>query len=85
MGVVKFTLCLTTLADSLIPLSHLNESVGMIQTLTMTLTDTCSVPSKWRDCLACRECKRALILYLDQSVKHFAVVHVGLENTKKSF
>ena len=39
----------------------------------VTFSDACPVPSKWRDCLACRECKRALVLHLGQSFKQFAV------------
>ena len=37
----------------------------------------------WRDCLACRECKRALVLYLGQSFKQFAVGTCRLREHQK--
>ena len=80
MGAMKFTLYLTTLVD---PLSDLNVSVGMIQPLTISISDACPVPSKWRDCLACRPCERALVLYLGQSFKQFAVGTCRLREHQK--
>ena len=72
MGVMKCMLCSTALVDNLIPLSHLNVDIGMTQPLFadhkhVTFSDAYSVPSNWKDCLACRECKRALVLNLSQS------------------
>ena len=49
----------------------------------LTFTDTCPIPYKWRDCLACRECKRALVLYLGQSFKQFAVGTCRLREHQK--
>ena len=69
MGVVKLTLYLTIQVDSLIPLSRLNGNEEMIQ----PHSDECPVPLNWMDCLACRECKRALVLYLGQSFKQLSV------------
>ena len=36
----------------------------------VAFSDTCTVPSNWRDCLSCRQCKRTLVLYLGQSFKN---------------
>ena len=36
-------------------------------------SDACALPSNWRDCLNCRQCKRALVVYLGQSMKNHAV------------
>ena len=49
----------------------------------LTFRDACPIPSKWRDCLAGRECKRALVLYLGQSFKQFAVGTCRLREHQK--
>ena len=49
----------------------------------VTFSDACPVPSKWRDCLACRVCKRALVLYLGQSFKQFVVSTCRLREHQK--
>ena len=49
----------------------------------VTFSDACSVPSKWRDCLTCRECKGALVLYLGQSFKQFAMGTCRLREHQK--
>ena len=49
----------------------------------VTFTDACPMPSTWRDCLACRHCKRALVLYLGQSFKQFAVDTCRLREDQK--
>ena len=46
-------------------------------------SDACFVPSNWRDCLACRECKRASVLYLGQSFKQLAVDTCRLREYQK--
>ena len=82
-GVAKFMLYLTTLVDSLIRPSHLNASARMIQPhcpLTISISDACPV---WRDCLACRECKRTLVLYLGQSFKQLSVDTCRLSQHQK--
>ena len=89
MGVMKCMLCLTTPVDSLNPpksferrrkddtasLSSDNKHV--------TFSDACPVSSNWRDCLVCRDCKRALVLYLGQSFKQFAVDTCRLRKHQK--
>ena len=76
MGVVKFTLYLTTPVDNPTPLSHLNVGVGMIQPHS-------PLTINWRDCLASRDCKGALVLYLGQSFKRFAVGTCRLREHQK--
>ena len=39
----------------------------------MAFSDACSVPSNWRDCLVCRDCKRALVACVFGSFKQLAV------------
>ena len=49
----------------------------------VTFSDACPVPSSWSDCLACRECKRALVLYFGEYTSNrLQWVHVGFENIK---
>ena len=49
----------------------------------IAFSDECPVPLNWRDCLACRECKRALVLYLGQSFKHLSVGTCKLRGNQK--
>ena len=77
MSVMKCMWCLTTPVDSLIPKSFERRRRDDTASPSsdhkhVAFSDACSVPSNWRDCLACRECKRALVLYLGQSFKQLA-------------
>ena len=37
-------------------------------------SDMCGVPTKWRDCISCRKCKRTLVMYLGECFVQNAVV-----------
>ena len=49
----------------------------------VVFSDTCVLPSNWRDCLNCRQCKRSLVLYLGQSFKNYAVSVCKLRGQQK--
>ena len=76
---------LTTLVDSLTPLSKRRDDSASLSSdhKHVTFSDTCPVPSKQRDCLACRKCKRALVLCLGQSFKQLPLDTCRLRELQK--
>ena len=49
----------------------------------VAFSDTCTIPSNWRDCLSCRQCKRTLVLYLSQSFKNITESTCRLRDQQK--
>ena len=63
---------------------HRDDAATLSSNHQHNFLDICAVPSNWRDCPACRECKQALVLYLGQPFKNYAVNVCRLSGQQKA-
>lgn len=62
---------------------HRDDTASLTSDHKHVLVDALYIPSNWIDCLACRDCKRTLVLYSGQSFKQLAVGTCGLREHQK--